>query len=139
MIHPSLGTYDYIRGPDEWMNIDGDIIIPPVWSSSKTLLGAANTLFIGDVRDVIVEERWTQGVAGELQHMRALLAMWMNPPDPAVAYVEWWPNYTSAEGFNVIFLSMTLGGQGITISSLSKQGWVRGPLVLRMRIASRIE
>jgi hypothetical protein len=30
LVHPSLGTYDYVRGPDEWTNIDGDAIIAPI-------------------------------------------------------------------------------------------------------------
>jgi hypothetical protein len=138
LIHPSLGTYDYIRGPDEWQNIDGSPVIAPIWGSQKTLLGASNTLFSGDLRDVIVEERWTQSVAGEIAHFRMLLAMWTNPPDPAVAYVQWYPTYTSTQGFNVVMLGLTLGGREITITSLSHQGWVRGPLVLRMRITGQI-
>lgn len=138
LVHPSLGTYDYIRGPDEWSNIDGDVIVAPIWASSKTLLGSANTLFVGNIRDVTVEERWTQSVAGELSLVRALLAFWMNPPDPSLAYVEWYPTYTSNLGFKVILLALTVGGKEISLSSLAHQGWVRGPIVLRMKIAGRV-
>jgi hypothetical protein len=139
LIHPSLGTYDYVRGPDEWSNIDGDVIVAPIWASAKTLLGSANTLFVGNIRDVTVEERWTQSVAGELSLVRALMAFWMNPPDPSLAYVEWYPTYTSNLGFKVILLSLTVAGKEITLSSLAHQGWVRGPIVLRMKIAGRVE
>lgn len=138
LIHPSIGTYDYTRGPDEWVNLDGDAIVSPIWASTKTLLGAANTLFMGDIRDVVVEERWTQAICCEISHLRALMAMWMNPPDPSVAYVQWYPTYSSIQGFNVVLLGLTLGGKEITINSLSHAGWVRGPLVLRMRIAGRL-
>lgn|SRR5574337_769162 len=138
LVHPTFGAYDYERPPDEWMNMDGDALIPPVWASTKTLSGAANTLFPGTLRDVIVEERWTQGVCCRIEHVRALLAMWMNPPDPSVTYVEWHPTYTSTLGFKVVLLGLTLGGKDITLTSLSHQGYVRGPLVLRMRIAGRV-
>lgn len=138
LIHPSFGTYDYTRAPDATENMRGDLVIAPLWASTKTLLGAANTLFAGDVRDVIVEERWTQPVACELAHLDALLAMWTAPPDPSVAYVKWWPNYTSPLGFNVVLLGLSAGGQGITTTALRYQGWVRGPVVLRMRIAGRL-
>lgn len=139
LVHPTLGTYDYVRGPDEWMNLDGDVLIAPIWATNKTLRGASNTLFQGDIRDVIVEERWTQPVCCELSQLRAILAMWMNPPDPSVTYVKWYPTYTSALGYNVVMLGLTLGGKEITLSSVMKQGWVKGPLVLRMRIAGRVD
>ena len=143
LIHPTpgIGTYDYYRGPDAWRNVDGDVIISPIWDSSKTLLGSANTLFVGDIRDVIVEERWTQSVAMELDMARALIAMWQNPPDPAVAYVQWYPSYSCDLGFNVVILSLGIGGEeGIELTPLVKNGvgYVRGPVVLKMRIASRV-
>ncbi len=139
LIHPTFGTYDYTRGPDQWTNMRGAAVIPPIWSSTKTLLGAANTLFAGDIRDVICEEAWVQPTACEVEHLDALLAMWANPPDPTVAYVQWYPNYTTELGFNVIMLDLTLGGKDITITSQVHNGWVRGPLRLRMRIISQIE
>lgn len=138
LIHPTLGIYDYPRGPDEWTNIDGDVLVPPIWSSTKTLVGSANTLFVGNIRDVMVEERWVQAVAAEASMVRALMAIWMNPPNPSVAYVEWYPTYTSTLGFKVILVGLTVGGKDVTLSSLVNQGWVRGPIVLRMKIAGRV-
>ena len=138
LIHPTLGTYDYARAPNEWTNLDGDVVIPPIWSSTKTLLGAANTLFVGDLRDVTVEETWREtGAVMEAAMIRTLLSFWMNPPDPAVAFVQWFPSYTSALGFNVILLDLTLKGRAITFDSLSHQGWVRGPVNLKIKIVSR--
>jgi hypothetical protein len=67
-----------------------------------------------------------------------LIAMWSNPPDPSAAYVQWWPSYTSNQGFNVVLLSLTLGGREITTHSLSHAGWERGPLTMRMRITARL-
>lgn len=142
LIHPSLGTYDYIRGPDEWANIDTDAIIAPIWSSTKTLLGAANTLFLGDIRDVIVEERWIQSTAMELSQARMLIAMWQTPPDPTVAYVQWFPTYSNDLGYNVVILGLSAGGSesGVTLNPLVKNGigWAKGPIVLKMRIAGRV-
>lgn len=139
LIHPSLGTYDYARAPNEWVNMDGDVIIPPIWSSSKTLLGSANSLFVGDIRDVTVEETWTQsGAAMEAAMVRMLISFWMNPPDPGVAFVQWYPTYTSELGFNVVMLDLTLKGRSIAFDSLSHAGWVRGPVNLKMKIVSRI-
>ena len=139
LIHPTLGTYDYARAPNEWSNLDGDVVIPPIWSSTKTLLGAANTLFVGDIRDVTVEETWREsGAAMEAAMLRTLLSFWMNPPDPAVAFVQWYPSYTSVLGFNVLLLELSLKGRSITFDSLSHQGWVRGPVNLKIKIVSRV-
>ena len=140
LTHPSLGVYDYGRGPDEWSNVDGDAIIAPIWSSHQTLLGASNTLFQGDLRDVTVEERWTQRIAMELVQARMLMAIWQNPPDPSVAYVQWYPSYANDLGFNVVILDFSIGGQGINLNPLVKNGigWVRGPVTIKMRIASRV-
>ena len=138
LVHPTFGSYDYERPPDEWEGIRGDAIISPIWASTKTLLGAANTLFVGDLRDVIVEERWTQSLVGSSSFVDALIAMWQNPPDPSVAYVQWFPNYCSAESFNVVLLGLTLGSKGITTATVSKQQRERGPMVLRMRICGRL-
>ena len=142
LVHPALGVFDYLAGPDQWQNVDGDAIIAPIWSTQKTLLGAANTLFVGDLRDVIVEERWVQSIAMPLDMARMLIAIWQNPPDPADGYVQWWPSYANELGFNVVILSLSVAGNdGVTMSPLVKNGagWVRGPVTLRMRIAGRVD
>jgi hypothetical protein len=138
LVHPSLGTYDYPNAPDDWVNIDGDVIIPPIWASSKTLKGSANTLFVGDIRDVTCEEHWTQPISARMEHLRMLLSMFSNPPDPSVAYVTWYPNYTSAYGFKVILLDLTVGGSNITLNSMSALGWAQGNIVLKLKIAGRV-
>jgi hypothetical protein len=138
LTHPSLGSYDYERPPDEWTNMRGDAVIAPIWATTKTLLGAANTLFAGDLRDVIVEERWTQSIVWKSSMVDMLLSMWTTPPDPTVAFVQWFPSYANDLGFNVVMIGMTLGGRDITTTSLSHGGYDRGPLTLRMRIVSRV-
>lgn len=138
LVHPTFGTYDYAYAPDTWTNIDGDVIVPPLWTSQKTLRGSANTLMVGNIRDVVVEERWNQGLSQKLSHLRTLLNYWMNPPDPSVAYVTWYPNYTSTLGFKVILVNLTVGGNGVTLDFLTKQGFVQGEVVLQMRIAGRV-
>lgn len=138
LIHPSLGTYDYQHAPDEWTNLDGDVLIAPIWASSKTLSGSSNTLWMGDIRDVTVEEHWTGQLSASLAHLRMLLAFWQNPPDPADAYVQWYPSYANTHGYNVLLLAVEVGGQAVTLNYISRQGWVAAPITLRMKIAGRI-
>lgn len=138
LVHPTLGAYDYPHVPDEWSNMDGDAIIAPIWGSAKTLNGAANTLFAGALRDVVVEERWNGELSLSLAMLRMLASFWMSPPDPAVDYVEWYPSYTNALGFKVIILEIDVNGQGFNLDYISRQGWVPNSVVLRMRIAGRV-
>jgi hypothetical protein len=130
--------------------MDGSPFIHPIWGSQKTILGAANTLMAGDIRDVVCKEIWAQdgGLVGPLDFVRAMAAIWMNPPDPSVDFVQWWPNYISGNGYNVVILGMTLGDQGdqdITYTTDAKNpyygdgvGVARGPLVLQMRLISQV-
>lgn len=143
LVHPdpALGTFDYWRPPDETSGMLGaGAVIRPIWSSTKTLLGAANTLFAGDIRDVMIEERWTQTVVFTQAQLEMMVAMWTQPPDPSVAYVQWYPSYLNGLGFNVVLLDLKAGpgGEGITTTPLRNAGWVRGPVVLRMRLISQI-
>lgn len=138
LIHPTLGTYDYERCPDEWSNMDGDAIIAPIWASSKTLNGASNTLMMGNIRDVVVEERWIGDISASLTMVRTLASFWQNPPDPAIDYIQWYPNYVNALGFKVIIAALELNGQGLNFDYVSRQGYVTGTLVLRMRIAGGV-
>jgi len=137
LIHPTFGAYDYSHMPDRWTNIDGDLIVAPIWSSAKTLLGAANTLMTGHIRDVTVTERWTFAVP--IAHLRALLMYWQNPPDPDNGFVEWWPSYTSAEGFKVAMVDLTVGGEAVTLNWVSlRHSMVIDDVALRMRIIDRV-
>lgn len=123
LVHPTLGTLDYTHPPTEWTNIDGDVIAPPVWASTKTLLGTSNTLWAGNIRDVVCIERWRE--RGQLRmtvgQLRTMLAFYQNPPDPSVDAVEWFPEYTSALGFRVAMVSLTVGGDGVTLDWVSRQ------------------
>ena len=137
LVHPTLGTYDYAQMPNEWMNIDGDVIIAPTWASTKTLDGAANTLWQGQIRDVEVVERWT--FAATLAHVRALLAMWQDPPDPDDGYVVWYPNYLNANAYNVVMLSISVGGEQVTFNHYARlHNMVIDDMALRMRVISRL-
>src|SRR5450631_3165435 len=96
LIHPTLGTLDYDFPPDEWANIDADVIVEPIWASAKALSGSLNTLLQGDLRDSIVQEHWTQEWNVTLPFLRQLLSFWQTPPDPVTGTpIQWWPNYTS--------------------------------------------
>lgn len=140
LIHPTLGTYDYLHAPDRWSGFDADVIVAPVWANTRTLGGAANVLWQGNIRDADVEEVWEAGdLGGSLDHLRALLTFWQNPVDPADGYVEWFPQYTNALGYRVLLLEVAVGGRGVTLDYVSRNGWVRGAISLRMRIVERID
>jgi hypothetical protein len=138
LVHPTLGAYDYAHAPNEWTNMDGDAIVSPIWASTKTLSGSSNTLWAGDIRDTVVEERWVGQLSASLAHLRALLAIWQNPPDPAADYVEWYPSYVNALGFKVIVLAVEVGGQAVNFNFVARQGWIAQPITLRMKIAGRV-
>lgn len=148
IIHPTIGAFDYETKPDEWMNIDTDVIIPPVWASTRTMTGAANVLWNGDIRDVVVEERWKAlgGLAMPISQLRMLLMIWTNPIDPAEDYVRWYPNYISPLGFQVLPISVQVGGQGVTFDDVinykdaegDPDGWVTNPVTFQMKLVGRL-
>lgn len=144
LIHPTLGTLDYPNAPDEWVNIDGDLIVAPVWASTKTLQGSANALWQGNVRDVTVSECWIQELNIPIAFLRQLLAFFQNPPDPdAGTPVQWWPNYTSPLGFQVAMTGVKVAGDsgadGIVLDALAnRSGWVDGKLTNTMQILGRV-
>jgi len=140
LIHPTLGTFDYQVKPDEWVNVDGDAIIAPVWSSTRTLGGAANALWSGYLRDVVCEERWNAagGLAMPASQLRMLIAVWSNPVDPANGYVLWYPNYATAVGFKVIPVDLTCGGKGIALDWMANlENLIDHPVVLQLRLVDR--
>jgi hypothetical protein len=119
LIHPTLGTYDYSHQPDKWKGIDGDLLVAPIWSYSKTLLGGANTLMTGHIRDVLCTEQWTFAIP--IAHLRSLILFWMNPPDPDDGFVQWCPNYTSENGFYVAIVGLEVGEEEITLDWISQR------------------
>lgn len=142
LVHPTLGTLDYDYAPTNWTNIDGDVLSSPVWASSKTLQGAATTLWRGDLRDVTCIEHWDQD-AGELRMpigmLRSLIAFYSNPPDPASAYVAWHPTYTTDLVFQVALVNLTVGGQGITLDSIAtRRNWARRDVELTLKVLGRV-
>lgn len=148
IVHPTLGAFDYETKPDEWVNVDADAIIAPVWSSTRTLTSAANVLWKGNIRDVIVEERWKAlgGLAMPITQLRMLLAIWTTPVDPDVGYVHWYPNYITQVGFKVIPMMLASGGQGITFDDVVNYkdeygdpiGWMTNPVTLTLKMVERL-
>ena len=141
LVHPTFGTLDYTLPPHQWTNIDDDLIIPPIWSSTKTLTSGANTLWAGNLRDVEVEERWVPeaGLSMPLDMLRSLLAFWVNPPDPAVDFIEWYPTYTSTLGFKVAIAAVETNGVPLTLSPQTKYiELVEFPVTVKLRIVERI-
>jgi hypothetical protein len=147
LVHPSLGRYDYEVKPDQWTNIDADAIISPVWASSRTLTGAANVLWPGNLRDVVVEERWTApgGISMPIEQLRMLLSFWTTQHDPEEAYVEWYPTYITRVAFKALIVNLTAGSQGIALDDVvnyrdlrGPDGWVTAPVVLTLRLVGRL-
>lgn len=134
--HPTLGVYHYPACPDEWTNLDGDLLVPPAWSHAATLTAGADVLWAGNLRDVEVEERWTSEALA-LEHLRRLAAIWTNPPDPASGAVTWWPEYSTTLGYKVAVTGLSAGGEQVLFDYLARQGYARGPIVLKMRILGR--
>ena len=100
--------------------------------------GGADTLWDGNLRDVVVSEVWSQSIV-PIDHVRALLSYWTQPPNPDSGYVEWWPSYTTTLGFNVVIESVS-GPQGaLLLDHVSRQGYARGPVTMSLRIVSRAE
>jgi hypothetical protein len=148
LVHPILGAFDYEVKPDEWMNIDAEAIIPPVWASSRTLTSTANVLWQGHLRDVVVEERWKAlgGLSMPITQLRMLLAIWTTPIDPDVGYVHWHPNYITGVAFKVLPVGLTAGGQGISFDDVvnykdengDPTGWMTQPVTLTLKIVERV-
>jgi hypothetical protein len=141
LVHPTLGTLDYTHAPNSWTNIDGDVLPAPVWASSKTLQGSANTLWTADIRDVTVVERWTADSGGlkmKMSMLRTLLLFWQTPPDPASAWVLWYPTYTTDLSFKVLLTDLQVGGEGITLNPLAtKKNWATEEVALFLKIVAR--
>lgn len=145
LIHPTFGTYDYQVAPNEWGNLDQDLIVRPIWQHTMTLNGGTNVLWAGNIKDVACEERWLGegGLSMPIAQFRMLLAMWMNPPDPASNYIHWYPSYTTSLGFKVAIESLTVQGKGgsgdISLDWYTKGALhVSGAVTLRLRIIDRL-
>lgn len=139
LVHPTLGSIDYEKAPDAWSGIDSDVLMPPVWASTKTLSGAANTLWRGHLRDAVATERWLgDDLSMSIEQLRLLLAVWQNPVDPAAGYLQWWPNYTTTLGYQVMMTDVSVAGQGVTLDYITRQGWVAAPVTISYRIAGRL-
>lgn len=149
IVHPTLGAFDYEVKPDEWVNIDAEAIIQPIWASARTVTSTINTLWSGVLKDVVVEERWTApgGIAMPVTQFRMLMTIWTNPIDPDVSYVQWHPNYITGVVYKVLPLSLTVGGQGIALDDVTNYkdwdtgapiGWVTGQVVFQMKIVEAV-
>ena len=142
LIHPTLGTFDYEYSPDRWRGFHSDVVVPPVWSSVATMGGVISTLHDGSIEDVLVEEHWDD-LAITTGQLDLFNSLYQAPPDPTLGtpsgYVKWFPSYASDLGFYVILLAVDVGGgQGMDLDPLVDQGWVQGPVTLRMRIVARV-
>lgn len=148
IIHPELGAYDYEVKPDEWVNMDGGPVIPPVWALTKTMGGAVSALWPGYLRDVVVEERWKSlgGLAMPVSQLRMLLMIWTTPVDPATGYVTWYPNYISPLGFKIIPVGLQVGGSGVTFDDVvntknidgGPDGWITAPVVFQLKLVEQL-
>lgn len=142
LIHPTLGTLDYVLPPHEWTNLDGDVIVTPTWASTKTLTSTANTLWPGALRDVLVSETWLPeaGLSMPMPMLRTLLAFYVNPPDPALGdFIEWHPTYSTALKFKVILESIEVSGSSLKMTPQTKYiDLVEFPITVKIRPVERV-
>jgi hypothetical protein len=148
LFHPTIGMFDYAVKPDEWVNIDADAIIPPVWAATRTMTGSANVLWNGNITDVVIEERWKPlgGLSMPVTQLRMLLLIWTTPVDPDLGYVNWYPTYVSPIGFKVLPVGLQVGGSGITFDDVANyldgngdpDGWITNPVTFQMKLVSRL-
>lgn len=142
LVHPTLGTLDYSLPPHRWTNLDSDVLVPPVWASVKTLASTANTLWPGDLRDVVVSENWTPdaGLSMPMPMLRMMLAFFLNPPDLAAGeYIEWYPTYSCNLGFKVILEAVEVDGETLSMTPQSKGiNLSEFPVTLKIRPVARI-
>jgi hypothetical protein len=141
LVHPTLGAYDYDLEPTEWTNVFGDTVIQPVWSSTRTLDGASNSLWAGSIRDVVCEERWTAqgGLAMTSAQFAIMLAMYQQPPDPETAWVLWYPNYATDVGYKVLLTELSAGdSNAVVLNGFARAGFIAGKVTLKMRIVGKV-
>jgi len=140
LIHPTLGTYLYTNKPTHRVNFDGAPIILPDWLHGKTIGGGTDTLWTGNIRDVVVTERWAfpGAEATLIAHLRYLYTFYANPPDPSAAsYVLWYPDDVTSVSYNVAMVGLRAGGNQYTVDMfLSGKGYVATPIELDLRLIS---
>ena len=141
LVHPTLGTYDYPIAPTDTVNVDGDVCFPPSWVTAPTLAGGAVTLWEGNMRDAQVIERWAEGDVGcSVAHLRALWALFANPPDPedlveADRFVVWTPSYANANSYKVALVAVRSGGEEYKLDRrLAEYGYAPQPVELVLRV-----
>jgi hypothetical protein len=139
LIHPTVGTYDYLVRPTHTVNFDGEVAYPPVWRHTMTLGGGVDALWPGFIRDVEVIEHWATGEVGcPIDHLRMLWTLFANPPAVGVVPVIWVPNYASSAEFDVAIVDVTAGGKEYTLDRrLAEWGYAPQPVELKMRILAR--
>jgi hypothetical protein len=147
LIHPILGAFDYQYKPDEWVNVDSDVIIRPDWANTKTLTSGVNALWAGNIKDVVAEERWVQALTMPVAQLRMMIAVYTTPVDPALGYVQWAPNYSNNFIYNVIPIKLTVGDSDdivlddfVNLKDDADQpdGFVVRPVTFTMRLVSRV-
>lgn len=137
IIHPTLGTYDYVNTPDETVNVDGNVMFGPQWAHTQTLTSGIDAFWSGNIRDAVVIERWIHGDSGPpIALLRALYSFFANPPeDPAANPVIWNPNYANTRSFEVAIVAVRSGGQEYRLDRrLLSYGLATNPVELELRV-----
>lgn len=136
LIHPTLGTYDYLNTPTDTVNVDAGVLYGPIWTHTPTLGGAVDAVWAAKLKDARVVERWANGdTGGPIAHLRALWSFYANPPDPASAWVLWYPNYCTAQGYKVAMVAVRAGGSDVTLNRrMLGQGYSTGAVELELRV-----
>lgn len=142
LVHPTYGAYDYTMAPDSWVNVDTDAVAAPIWESALTLTGGVNTLWYGILQGTRVKEYWPASenrASMPMEMIRQLLLFYANPPANPENYVQWWPNYATSQGFQVVLLGLEVGGEEITFGQFGRLWeYCNQPVALKMTIVARI-
>lgn len=143
LTHPTLGTYLYANTPSHVVNFDGAPIIIPDWLHGKSVSGGTDTLWSGNIRDVLVTERWAfpgSDVGSTISLLRNLYTFYANPPDPSAgSYVIWAPDYATSVTYSVAMVGLRAGGNQYTVDKfLSAKGYAPSPVELDLRIIAQI-
>lgn len=145
LVHPdsvNFPTLTYRENPDRELNFfRGRVSRSPAARVDLTATGQVVTSFDRTETDMIIVERWIG--SDELASMignflRDLLDYQNNPPNNTTEFIQWQPKDWNLFYYDVIIVSVTVGGQNIdtpydikerlAIGGLNKGGNIANPL-----------
>jgi len=136
-----LAPLVYEKNPDSWTNFDSEPMVKrPTIAKTATLADNRLTGWFGFTRDRPIIETW-KGSDSEssimLTFLRGLYAYYENPP--STGYITWAPKDRTADVYNIVINSVTLGGTDIKFDYLAAlQNCGLGDLTFTFTIVSKV-